>query len=472
MKSTNNFGLLKPEPLVDNVNIEVINGNMDIIDTNLSNIAKFETAVGTATAIVLSDINLKAGMSKTFIVSTDNNGGATTINGKPLYKPGTTTTPKLIAGKAVTVWYDTGSGGRFFIKASAEGDVVAANVLAGKTFSNDNDTGIIGTMPDNGPVAADTINLTDQNQEYTIAAGRHSGLRKIKAVITNLASGVIKAGITVGGILGTYTSDATAADADVLNGKTYYRNGVKGVGSMPNKTAVGGGIDAPDILAAGTQIYFRVPLGYYDGGGNSYVKYADPDFSPGNILATRNIFGLQGSIPDRSGAHRAASNTDANTPGRLYMLPQAGYYDGVYSLYFDDPDFIATNIKSGVNIFGLVGSLAVNKKSASGTAMANLTNDYYYTNGGDMVSRNSIEVSGLTFLPSLILCFDAQRHFIVYIGSRSTALSGISYQSSASGSVFEFQIPGPGNSVGYVNATGFRLPTGGYGQSHSWFAFE
>ncbi|MBV4417702.1 hypothetical protein KM789_16045, partial [Clostridium tyrobutyricum] len=37
----------------------------------------------------------------------------------------------------------------FFIKASAEGTVTADKVLANETFSNDNDTGIKGTMPNN-----------------------------------------------------------------------------------------------------------------------------------------------------------------------------------------------------------------------------------------------------------------------------------------------------------------------------------
>ena len=106
------------------------------------------TAGGTATAITVDATSflLVQGGKLAFIASANNNGSATTINGLPLYKPNTTTAPKLIAGKMYTVWYDTTSGGRFFLQASAEGTAIAGDVLAGKTFSNDDDTAIIGTL--------------------------------------------------------------------------------------------------------------------------------------------------------------------------------------------------------------------------------------------------------------------------------------------------------------------------------------
>ncbi|MCU6396714.1 hypothetical protein KW820_22555, partial [Enterobacter quasiroggenkampii] len=117
---------------------------LDDIELQMVNM-KYKKAGGTATEITVTAPSLVDGYSKTFIVSENNNGSATTINGKPLYKPNTTTSPNLIAGKAVTVWYSS-TNKCFFIKASAEGNADVANVLAGKTFSNDNDTGIVGTM--------------------------------------------------------------------------------------------------------------------------------------------------------------------------------------------------------------------------------------------------------------------------------------------------------------------------------------
>lgn len=109
----------------------------------------YKTAGGTDTEITLTIETLTAGYSKTFIASANNNGAETTINGKPLYKPNTTEAPTLIVGKAYTVWYDQSSD-CFFIKASAEGTATVNKVLAGETFSNDSDTGLQGTMPNNG----------------------------------------------------------------------------------------------------------------------------------------------------------------------------------------------------------------------------------------------------------------------------------------------------------------------------------
>ena len=102
---TPNFKLKKPDR-TDFVNIkEQLSDNMDKIDTALGNTSKFEKASGTGAAIILNNIVLEDGVSKSFIVSANNNSAATTINGKNLYRSGTTTAPSLIAGKAVTVWY-------------------------------------------------------------------------------------------------------------------------------------------------------------------------------------------------------------------------------------------------------------------------------------------------------------------------------------------------------------------------------
>ncbi|MBY6952231.1 hypothetical protein [Clostridium botulinum] len=142
-------------------NTESINN----IKSDLADITTYQTAGGTATSINLNLPTLVNGYATTFIVSSNNNKNATTINGKKLYKPNTTTTPNLTAGKAVSVWYNA-TKDCFFIKASAEGNAIAENVLAGKTFSNDDDTGIAGTMPNRG-----TFNL---GFGATVPAGYYS----------------------------------------------------------------------------------------------------------------------------------------------------------------------------------------------------------------------------------------------------------------------------------------------------------
>ena len=48
------------------------------------------------------------------------------------------------------------------------GDAAASDVLAGKTFSNDDDVGLTGAMPNRGAV---DVTLTTEGQEYTVPAG-------------------------------------------------------------------------------------------------------------------------------------------------------------------------------------------------------------------------------------------------------------------------------------------------------------
>jgi hypothetical protein len=80
--------------------------DMNRIEENIRNIGIMRRASGTATAISLSLGSLINGYTFKFIAASNNNSAATTINGIPLYNAGTTTSPKIIAGRAHTVWYD------------------------------------------------------------------------------------------------------------------------------------------------------------------------------------------------------------------------------------------------------------------------------------------------------------------------------------------------------------------------------
>lgn len=54
----------------------------------------------------------------------------------------------------------------------ATGNVATSDVLAGKTFSNENDIDLVGTMPNNGAV---TRTLNTSTTSYTIPQGYHDG---------------------------------------------------------------------------------------------------------------------------------------------------------------------------------------------------------------------------------------------------------------------------------------------------------
>ena len=141
----------------DSVSASIVNTKIvDTANTDISGLQIAQAAGGTATAITLTGVELTNGYQKTFIISASNSGSATTINGKPLYKPGGTVAPNLVAGKAASIWYNL-AGDCFFYKASAEGTAVAGDVLAGVTFSNDDDIGLIGTLTLTGDATTNDV---------------------------------------------------------------------------------------------------------------------------------------------------------------------------------------------------------------------------------------------------------------------------------------------------------------------------
>jgi len=149
-----------------------IAGNLAVQIEQIKSDDTYQVATGTATAITIVTATLTNGYSKTFIASANNGSVATTINGKPLYKPGTTTPPNLITGKAYTIWYNSANN-CFFIKASAEGTALAGDVLAGKSFSTDIDVNLIGTRAAiNIPFATTNISRStitnDSNPTFTM----------------------------------------------------------------------------------------------------------------------------------------------------------------------------------------------------------------------------------------------------------------------------------------------------------------
>lgn len=449
MKATNNLGLKKIELTDSPPDITVQDENWDKIDKYLYTAVRYQKAGGTATAITLSEVTLEDGFQKTFIVTTNNNGVATKINNKNLYKPGGTSTPTLTAGKAVTIWYDA-SGDCFFIKASAEGNAIAENVLASKTFSNDDDTGIVGAMTNNGPETSETVNLTSHNQEYTIEKGYHSGLRKIKAVISGLVASVIKAGTIVGGVVGTFTSDATAIAANILTGKSAYINGNKVDGTMVDRGAIN-----QALAINGT---YTIPIGYHNGSG----KVTQAISTKGAAIIT---------------------------PGTTDQTIASGQYLSGAQTIKGDANLIPANILSGKTIFGVAGALAQGRKFATGTSSITLQDLGNFQTVGSSESEfpgmYKLTVTGLTFKPNHIIIHcelpgNTQSVLTVYKseigpgGLFSENCMTSNYQPGRT-SIQSFHLKANALSA-YVNATGFCLPLSGVSNPTSWaikwYAYE
>lgn len=188
-------------PLPDDFNR--IEGNIDIL-------GKYDRAPGYGTAIGtnIKSITLSPapssyyeGLCFAFRNEVQNTGPVTiNVNGlgtKSIKKPnGNDLAPgNLKAGSVYTVRYN---GTNFILQGSdSSGDAMPEHVLAGKTFSNDSDTGITGTMPNQGKKI-----LTPTTTNIAIPQGYHDGTGYVQGS-SNLKSENIKEGVNIFGVTGS-----------------------------------------------------------------------------------------------------------------------------------------------------------------------------------------------------------------------------------------------------------------------------
>lgn len=167
----------------------------------------------------------------------------------------------------------------------------------------------------------------------------------------------------------------TATAADVLSPKTFSSSA--GLGVAGTMTNVGQQNVTPGTAAV------MITQGYHNGTGS---VAGDQDLAPGNIKTGVNLFGVAGSVIQASGnavaAEVLAPKTFSNaggadtgtmtnvgqqnvTPGTAAVTISQGYHDGTGTVA-GDADLLAGSIKTGVNLFGVDGSVI----QASGDAVA------------------------------------------------------------------------------------------------------
>lgn len=154
------------------------------------------------------------------------------------------------------------------VNASAE-DVLATKVIVDASGET-----VPGTMPNNGAVSK-TLDVTADNQSYTVPKGYHNGSGSVKIVLETKSAtptkatqnitptaGKVLSKVTIDPIPALYvdTTDADASAPQILSGSSAYVNGVKVPGTMPNNSAVTGTIDGLATLS------FSIPAGYTTGG--------------------------------------------------------------------------------------------------------------------------------------------------------------------------------------------------------------
>ena len=114
------------------------------------------------------------------------------------------------------------------------------------------------------------------------------------------------------------TADATAAVAEVLATKTFYKNGSKLTGTMPNRGAVTGTIST----VSGT---YTIQNGYHDGSGTVSISSTEQaKLIAENIRQGVEILGVTGTM---SGSEDVNAQTKTITPttSSQTITPDTGY---------------------------------------------------------------------------------------------------------------------------------------------------
>lgn len=125
------------------------------------------------------------------------------------------------------------------------------------------------------------------------------------------------------------TSDATAAAAEILGGKTAYVAGNKVTGTMANK----GKVD----LAIADKNKVAIPAGYHDGSGGAAIDSTEAaKIIAGNIKSGVSILGVTGDYAGELTKGQNKTVTPAKT--QFSVLPDDGY------------DFLSEVVVSGVPI--------------------------------------------------------------------------------------------------------------------------
>lgn len=114
------------------------------------------------------------------------------------------------------------------------------------------------------------------------------------------------------------TSDATAAVAEILSGKTAYVRGSKVTGTMPNRGKATGTI----ATVAGK---YTIQNGYHDGSGTVQIDSAEQaKIIAANIREGITILGVKGSMSSSEGMKPQAKSVTPTAAAQT-VLPGEGY---------------------------------------------------------------------------------------------------------------------------------------------------
>lgn len=141
--------------------------------------------------------------------------------------------------------------------------------------------------------------------------------------LIGLTAGKLATGQTVCGVTGTFTSDATAATADLLSGKTAYANGTKLTGTMANQA---GALVGPTGVAYDNSYFYCGPSlnGYYTTASRIRITPTEVANTIGltasKLVSGNTVLGITGT----GGGRKYASGSGFTLNTRYYQYYKYG----------------------------------------------------------------------------------------------------------------------------------------------------
>jgi hypothetical protein len=233
---------------------------------------------------------------------------------------------------------------------TASGNATTNQILAGRVAWV-NGSAITGAIPTR-LLASTTV---------VVNAGYYAATN-LAAVDADLATINLRAGTTLFGVTGSpmvvNTTSGNATTNDLLAGYVAWSDGAAVTGAIPTRTL-------SDTTTA-------VNAGYYAADSLTAVEV---DLATDNILSDANIFGITG-LPYNVNTGTGNATTNQILAGRVAWakgsaitgaipsrtladtttVVSAGYYVAT-NLAAVDPDLVATNLRGGVSLFGVTGSI-------------------------------------------------------------------------------------------------------------------
>lgn len=312
--------------------------------------------------------------------------------------------------------------------------------------------------------SGDNTEVADARQ--TAMGGNHATLRdhlqSIGAMFgTTTSGGTNLYNLTAAGYTkGAYTEGMIVRIKPHINSTGSSRLNINGLGSILLKKA--NGADFTNLKTTGvyTFVYSSGNFILQGEGGSGNATAAD--ILTGKT-ASVDSGDITGTMSDYGGLSRTGTFANATGSTNVYAnIPFNGYYNTASTIQISDTDLIPANIKSGVNIFGVNGTVP---RTATGTVTSSATTSTWSTASNGAYPAYSVTVTGLAFKPSYIIMVPTSANGVgfatIYVGSKTTY------------PVATRNNDGFANSAPLsVTTTGFVLPFDQASTSVTWYAFE